>query len=191
MLLAACATKPQIEATDTQRYGVAQAREGHFVVCRECPGPTPKTLYRAAEGTTHRAPKVAERVEPNKVISQRDHASAAPALTLHFAYDEHTLSAAGKQSIRRLASEVAGRNISVKGYTDDIGPQAYNNALALRRAESVARVLAESGIPRERIAVSGQGKCCYVASNENAEGRALNRRAEIFLTSPNHKEPTP
>ena len=67
--------------------------------------------------------------------------------------------------------------LQVTGYTCDLGSQAFNDALALRRAEAVADMLRPHGytVP----VVTGRGKCDYVSTD--AEKRHLNRRVEINI----------
>jgi outer membrane protein OmpA-like peptidoglycan-associated protein len=70
----------------------------------------------------------------------------------------------------------------IVGYTDDRGPEDANLRLSLQRAEAARDYLVQRhGIGAGRITVEGRGSAEPVASNETAEGRAMNRRAEIIL----------
>lgn len=69
--------------------------------------------------------------------------------------------------------------VSVEGFTDAIGSEAYNQALSVRRAESVYRYLVNLGVDPERLTVQGFGKSRPIASNDTEEGRAQNRRVEL------------
>ncbi|MFQ5779174.1 MAG: OmpA family protein [Nitrospiria bacterium] len=71
--------------------------------------------------------------------------------------------------------------IVIAGYTDDSGSLEVNAILAEERAEEVAAYLAGIGIPEERIVTGGRPLCCFPAGNDNEEGRAKNRRAEIIV----------
>jgi len=121
-----------------------------------------------------------------------DHATSesanhmTPLYTVHFGFAEDAVRDEDRRGLRRLADRIATEAgadtpLVVTGYTDDIGPQAYNDALALRRAEAVRAVLSEAGLSADAIETVGRGKKDYVASNETAEGRAMNRRAEVRL----------
>ncbi|MDD5722917.1 MAG: OmpA family protein [Syntrophales bacterium] len=68
----------------------------------------------------------------------------------------------------------------VRGYTDNFGAQAYNQILSNRRAEAVVSYLVQGGVDRNRLYPVGYGFSTPRASNESAEGRALNRRVEIL-----------
>jgi outer membrane protein OmpA-like peptidoglycan-associated protein len=56
--------------------------------------------------------------------------------------------------------------------------------LSERRAEAVATYLEEVGVARDRMTVAWFGESQPIASNDTAEGRALNRRVEIDLIDP-------
>jgi outer membrane protein OmpA-like peptidoglycan-associated protein len=71
--------------------------------------------------------------------------------------------------------------LSVDGYTDSVGTEAYNETLSQRRAKAVADYLAKGGIDRTRMTEKGFGESNPVASNDTAEGRAQNRRVELKI----------
>ncbi|MFP5398949.1 MAG: OmpA family protein [Gammaproteobacteria bacterium] len=79
-----------------------------------------------------------------------------------------------------LGSEPQMR-VRVVGHTDNTGSDAINDPLSLRRAESVRDYLSDRGVAASRIEVSGRGAREPVATNDTPEGRAKNRRVEIFL----------
>lgn len=71
--------------------------------------------------------------------------------------------------------------VDVNGHTDSTGDDAYNYGLSQRRALSVANYLAGQGLDPRRFAVNGYGETQPIASNATPEGRAANRRVEIYL----------
>lgn len=71
--------------------------------------------------------------------------------------------------------------IEVIGHTDNTGTAAYNYDLSQRRANSVANVLSQNGVPVGRITTIGRGFDQPIASNATAQGRAQNRRVEIII----------
>jgi outer membrane protein OmpA-like peptidoglycan-associated protein len=77
--------------------------------------------------------------------------------------------------------------VRVVGHTDSTGSDAINDPLSLRRAESVRNYLGDRGVGVGRIEVAGRGSREPVASNDTADGRAKNRRVEIFLREPEAK----
>lgn len=85
------------------------------------------------------------------------------------------------EAIRILQGE--GRvDIVAEGHTDATGPDAYNESLSQRRANSVRDYLVSGGIDASRITVKGYGESQPVASNSTAEGRAQNRRVELRVS---------
>ncbi|ELY2796401.1 OmpA family protein [Cronobacter dublinensis] len=72
--------------------------------------------------------------------------------------------------------------IVVAGHTDSTGEEQSNQVLSLKRAESVRDWMRDTGdVPESCFAVQGYGESRPVATNDTAEGRALNRRVEISL----------
>lgn len=71
--------------------------------------------------------------------------------------------------------------ITIIGHTDNTGTDAINNPLSFERASRVRDYLAGRGVAPQRIQVDGRGSREPVASNNTAEGRARNRRVEIFV----------
>lgn len=84
-----------------------------------------------------------------------------------------------------VVSEVLARNenttIKVVGHTDSVGSKADNEMLSINRSMSVFHTLTSQGVASSRIKAIGKGETQPVASNDNANGRALNRRVELFI----------
>lgn len=75
-------------------------------------------------------------------------------------------------------------SILVVGYTDNTGSKKGNLLLSTQRAKNIAAILAEKGIPANRIKIAAVGDDHPVASNSTSSGRNSNRRVEInFLKS--------
>ncbi|MEK7885855.1 OmpA family protein [Burkholderia contaminans] len=101
-----------------------------------------------------------------------------------FATGQSTLTPTARATLDTLLNAHANytyAQVTVTGYTDSVGSDAYNLALSKRRAESVATYLKTHGLKADTWSVSGRGKTDPVASNATAEGRASNRRVEIAL----------
>jgi len=71
--------------------------------------------------------------------------------------------------------------VRVVGFTDSTGTDAINNPLSLDRATSVRNYLTARGVNGNRIQVEGRGSAQPIASNDTSDGRARNRRVEIFV----------
>jgi outer membrane protein OmpA-like peptidoglycan-associated protein len=74
-----------------------------------------------------------------------------------------------------------GLEIMIVGHTDATGTDAINDPLSLARADSVRSYLMGRGINPALIRTEGRGSHQPIASNDTAEGRARNRRVEIYL----------
>ncbi len=83
------------------------------------------------------------------------------------------------EPVARVLEEYDRTRISVFGYTDDIGEDAYNQQLSVRRARAIARLLVDSGVAPERLFIVGYGELEPVADNETEAGRDRNRRIEL------------
>ncbi|HKS77120.1 MAG TPA: OmpA family protein [Terriglobales bacterium] len=71
--------------------------------------------------------------------------------------------------------------LTVNGYTDNIGGDAYNLDLSKRRAEAVKQALvSQYNIARSRLTPGGFGAASPVDTNDTLEGRARNRRVELI-----------
>ena len=74
--------------------------------------------------------------------------------------------------------------MTIIGHTDNVGGEELNNRLSMDRAVNVRDYLRNHGVDQGRMIVNGRGEQQPVASNDNAIGRAQNRRVEIFLSEP-------
>lgn len=76
---------------------------------------------------------------------------------------------------------IPNTNIQVEGHTDATGSAETNQKLSTERAASVKDFLKTQGVEESRMTSTGLGPTQPVASNDNAEGRAKNRRVEIVV----------
>lgn len=104
--------------------------------------------------------------------------------TIHFAFDSSEVQDLQALALlaRTLKSDPSFIGVRVNGFTCDLGSKAYNDRLALRRAEAVAEILGDEGF--KVVEIAGEGKCWYVPGE-----RRHSRRAEIsVLRSPGKDE---
>lgn len=69
-----------------------------------------------------------------------------------------------------------GMNVVIGGHTDSEGDDIANYRLSVERANAVRAALIERGVPGPRMVAIGHGETEPIASNDTAEGRAMNRR---------------
>lgn len=97
-----------------------------------------------------------------------------------------TLSNSAKTNLTKFAvslNENPDTDVQVYGYTDNTGSMAANQKVSTGRAESVRTYLVNSGVSTSRITAEGLPMDYYIADNSTAEGRAQNRRVEIYITA--------
>ncbi|MCL2335443.1 MAG: OmpA family protein, partial [Endomicrobia bacterium] len=105
-------------------------------------------------------------------------------LTTHFDTNSYFLSEEDKRQISKIAEEVKNydyKKIAIEGHTDSTGSKETNKRLSRQRARSVYDEFINSGIPAEKISYEGFADTMPVQSNATAEGRAANRRVEVFV----------
>lgn len=71
--------------------------------------------------------------------------------------------------------------IRIEGHTDSVGSSESNLALSEQRAASVRTALINLGVAENRVTSIGLGEDFPIASNEDADGRARNRRVDVIL----------
>lgn len=101
-----------------------------------------------------------------------------------FPSDDHQLRADFHKvldSVTLVLEEYKKTMIVVSGYTDNVGSNSHNQQLSEDRANAVANYLKGKGVLAARFDVIGFGENNPVASNNTADGRALNRRVELSL----------
>ena len=97
-----------------------------------------------------------------------------------------TLSASARTDLSKFAASLInnpGTNVQIYGYTDDTGSLSVNERVATGRADAVRNYLLNSGVAATRLSAEGLPMQDYIASNSTAEGRAQNRRVEIYITA--------
>ncbi len=83
-------------------------------------------------------------------------------------------------TLGQLAGGMPGVKIRVSGHTDPRGSEDYNRSLSQDRAESVAAVLENSGLPKDRIMIEALGASGADESG-NLDDYAFQRRVSVKL----------
>jgi OOP family OmpA-OmpF porin len=107
------------------------------------------------------------------------------ALVLHgvnFAFNSYALDAKAQGVLDEAAAVLKDKkvNITLEGWTDSIGSDAYNKKLSQNRANAVKAYLVEQGVSAASINAVGMGKS-FKFDNATEEGRYLNRRVEFIF----------
>ena len=112
-----------------------------------------------------------------------------------FPFDGSNLTDEGNKAVSDVVAEVQAKNVTnatytVKGYTDRLGAEAYNQKLSAKRADTVANALITSGVPQDAIvSVEGLGEanpvtgtsCDGLKGNDLKQCLAPDRRVEISV----------
>jgi len=88
---------------------------------------------------------------------------------------------ANVRKISAVLKQYPDHKISIEGYTDSTGSDAFNQQLSENRAMAVRDALVAGGLDSTAIAVHGYGKANPVATNATPDGRQQNRRVEIVV----------
>jgi len=85
------------------------------------------------------------------------------------------------EKIAKFLLENPEINIEISGHTDDIGSDANNLELSLKRAQSVTDYLISLGVSKTRVKALGYGETQPLHPNDSDENRAQNRRIEFKI----------
>ena len=103
-----------------------------------------------------------------------------------FDFNKATLKADAKKNLDQFAAEMSDlpdTDITVLGHTDNVGTAEANQKVSDNRANAVSKYLQGKGIDASRIIAEGHSFNDPVADNSTAEGRAQNRRVEIYISA--------
>ena len=130
------------------------------------------------------SPAAAPDVAPNSApISAPTAALLTRQVIVHFGFGDASLSTTARTLIDQVAGQLpSARRIAISGRTDSVGSQQSNQALAVARANAVRDHL-RARYPHldPAVTLEAKGACCFTASNETPQGRALNRRVEVVF----------
>jgi outer membrane protein OmpA-like peptidoglycan-associated protein len=108
----------------------------------------------------------------------------ATSFMVFFDWDRSNLSQQALATIAQAASAFKAKGsarITATGHTDTSGPENYNMALSLRRANAVKDALVRNGVPATAIAVIGRGEQGLLVPTPDGVREPQNRRVEIVL----------
>lgn len=115
-------------------------------------------------------------------------------LPVHFGYDDTTVRSDATAALERFAEIVSrhytGAMVTVEGFADPAGSQAYNVALSTRRAEAVRDYLMETGISAQlRVVGYGEDRLVVPNAEKDDPGAELNRRVVFVIETPTAGQP--
>ncbi len=101
-----------------------------------------------------------------------------------FASGQAQLVEGGRSSLEEvvdLLQTEPDKKIRVEGHTDSMGDADANLLLSEQRAQAVREALVSLGVASERVSALGMGEDFPIASNDDEDGRARNRRVDVIL----------
>jgi outer membrane protein OmpA-like peptidoglycan-associated protein len=101
---------------------------------------------------------------------------------VHFALDKSNISPASARVIDEIVTVLKTNpyiSIDLSGHTDPRAPQAYNQALGMRRALSVRNYLLKQGIGPQRMTLRSLGFSKRRSNERGVQPYALDRRVEF------------
>ena len=119
-----------------------------------------------------------------EVVREGDNIRLVMPSNITFATDQSYITSGFHNTLNAIAqvmNKYEKTYLSVEGHTDSTGRDSYNMTLSQQRAQSVKDYLVNQQILSARISTRGYGETRPVASNDTANGRALNRRVEIQI----------
>jgi len=159
---------------------------------RDLEGSLPKgdslvfTLY-AKDESGQEARSEAQSIPINVLTLERKNVEQLPDRTLErislilFDYDRAKLGGVNRHILRGAAERLSSRStFIVRGYTDEIGDEEYNQELSERRAEAVHDLLKDL-MPGAAIRSEGVGESQLLFDNALPEGRFYCRTVQILV----------
>ncbi len=113
-----------------------------------------------------------------------DEALLTKRLSINFETGASTIKASSHEELNAFAETVSLLNgviIQIEGNTDTVGDKIANQKLSEMRAKAVMQYLKYQGVDPTRMVVIGNGDSNPIASNDTADGKAANRRTDMFF----------
>ena len=174
LLLAACATDPEISA-DAANEGVARA------AASAAAAPVQQQNLGAGQ-----AAAAVEEAPQGPAPGSREHFVVEVGDRVFFDFDRWDLTERAREVVARQAEYLRrypSLRVIVEGHCDERGTREYNLALGERRANAVLTYMVALGVDAARIEVVSYGKERPVALSANETAYALNRRSVTVVRS--------
>jgi len=203
-MLAACAsaTKPY----EKPNAGVLDMEEGSYVPVHKTVIIAGKTMKSDTKNARYGSSKTVKQITPaattpvvkkevKKVVPVKSE-KAAPSVayqiaTIYFNNGSAAVDSQYNGELRRIAklAKSKGAHVTVYGFassrtknTDIVSHKLANFNVSLKRAQNVAKILRDYGIPAKMLAVEALSDTMPLYQEVMPEGERLNRRAEIYIS---------
>jgi OOP family OmpA-OmpF porin len=147
-----------------------------------------KTADNQSKGAMSKANQNAKDLNDLRtVVANIDDYKPVNQAVVHFAVNKNTLTKDEKAKLDQVATQIGSLQryfLTVEGYTDQTGSQAYNDQLSRERANQVISYLVGShDIPVYRIHMVGLGEQKLIDDGKGKKAREESRRVEITIYS--------
>lgn len=164
-----CWIEQQEENWQTEH--IAQCRDGYYAAIEEIEVELARMAPFAGPDRIAAAFGTQASIEPQSFI-------------VFFTFDSAEITPAAAKVASEIAEAVhAGQNvlINIQGHADRAGPDSYNEALSLRRAQAFGDALMARGVPAGLIDLSAQGEARPLVETPDGTREPKNRRVEIVM----------
>jgi outer membrane protein OmpA-like peptidoglycan-associated protein len=113
--------------------------------------------------------------------------SPPPVYLVFFDWNSAVVGPSGREIIGQAANAYRAGSpatLQITGYTDTSGSPDYNQKLSERRANGVAAVLVQDGVPQTSLVVTGRGESDLRVPTPDGVREPQNRRVEIVKGGP-------
>lgn len=103
-------------------------------------------------------------------------------MDVYFGFNQHSLTDETKSLVQEEFARRSDRSdwtVSVEGHADQLGPEPYNQALGLQRAQSIKQFLLGLGTPKDSIRITSMGETAPVCREMDKDCNHKNRRAHV------------
>lgn len=182
LLVAACATRATVvllPEPDGKPTAVT-VRQGDSQVVLDQPYAAADVKAQGVAAYQSSAQKVQERFGPALGAQP----GRVETFTLYFVENKDEFTEESKRLVNTILAEVARRpvpDVLVVGHTDSVGTDAVNDALGLRRAETVRAGLIAAGVPASDVQALSRGKRAPAVPTPDGVAEPRNRRVEIIV----------
>jgi outer membrane protein OmpA-like peptidoglycan-associated protein len=122
--------------------------------------------------------------EKKKEVVKVDKPNNVSIYTVYFESANAEINHASKKvlnTIVQMFKKDANYKLKIEGHTDSEGGDKLNVALSKKRAKIVENYLIKEGISKDRLSTNGFGEEKPITNNNTEQGRAKNRRVELYI----------
>lgn len=154
-----------------RNYGIAVKKEGYLFHSENFDIPATAAFQEVTKDVELKNVAVGSKIILKNIFFDFDKATLRPESTNEL------------ERLTKLLQDVPTLKIEIGGHTDSKGADDYNKKLSDNRAKAVVTYLIGKGIAADRLTSVGYGEEQPIATNDNDEGRQMNRRTEFKILS--------